>query len=103
MTLPSLSFIVWSGSRFLGVFVGAFSPISTSRRMASGRLGCSFCFSIQRSTSANGPGVNVKWIDVAFVAGRPRVLFSVREIDFAIFNLYRKSKPRGRYELPPRL
>jgi hypothetical protein len=26
MTLPSLSFIVWSGSRFLGAFVGDLQP-----------------------------------------------------------------------------
>src|SRR5712675_2114880 len=40
-------------------------------------------------------------MEVGFVAGRPRALFSVREIDFAINNLYRKSKPRGSVNFRP--
>jgi hypothetical protein len=41
-------------------FAFAFSPISTRRRMASGREGGGFCFAIQASTSANGAGASVQ-------------------------------------------
>jgi hypothetical protein len=63
--------------------------------MASGRDGCGFgCDAIQASTLARGSGASVKCIEVGLIAGRPLPLFSVRDIDRDMNNLYMKiSRP----------
>jgi hypothetical protein len=82
-------------------FPFALSPISTSRRMASERLrsrfspqsSISWVRSVARRTALTGS------TPPAFF-GRPRD-FLFTEIDFFIFSVYRKSKPRGSANFRP--
>jgi hypothetical protein len=85
-------------------FPFAFSPSSTSRRMASGREATS-CFSRQSSIADSSGSCQRMPICVPLpvVGGRPRFFFGVPLIDLFINTGYHKTKPRGRYELPPRL
>lgn len=73
----------------------ALSPISTSRRIASERLAS--CSSAQLSTSAvraSGKRTAETGSTPPFFFGRPRD-FLFTEIDFFIFLVCRKCKPRG--------
>jgi hypothetical protein len=75
----------------------AFIPISTSRRMASGRdRPGSFCFAIQASIAAKGRSSirTPTTVPVPVVTGRPR-LFALTLIDFAMKYRYRKIRLRG--------
>src|SRR5215203_2928677 len=74
------------GQNFCGHLPFAFSPSSTSRRMASDRPGSSACLSAQRSTASEslaGSLTAVTGSTPPTFFGRPRrILFA--EIDFAI-------------------
>ena len=83
-----------------------FSPSSTSRRIASGRVSSgSFCLVIQVSRVASGPSSSLTPINVPdpVVTGRPRFFFSITLIDFAMINCYHKSKPGGSVTFRPAL
>ena len=80
----------------------AFSPSSTSRRMASERCGLSSCLRRQ-------PSICFRWsscqrvptcVPFPVVTGRPRFLV-VSFIDFRMKEGYHKSKPRGSCHFRP--
>src|SRR5258706_16318260 len=74
----------------------AFSPSSTRRRMASARVGTSF-FEAHLSTPASTfSGIRAVTAGSRPVAGRPRPLFLIFDIDGFMFYEYQKNKPRGR-------
>ena len=85
----------------LAHFDFTFSPSSTSRRMASGRVRPgSFCFDIHAAMAADCSGNTRRCTDSAPVDGLPRD-FRVRVIDLPMNIMYQKSKPGGSWSFRP--
>jgi hypothetical protein len=100
---PNLNFLL-AGPFPTFHFDFAFSPSSTSWRMASGRdRSGSFCLAIHASKVASGSSSRRTPISVPLpvVTGRPRFFFWITLIDFAIIYGYHKSKPRGSANFRP--
>ena len=76
----------------------AFSPSSTSRRMASERAGVSACLAAQLATAARNSSDSLIAVTGSRpVAGRPPLLgFGSTDLDFDMFWYYHASRPRGR-------
>jgi hypothetical protein len=76
-------------------FALAFNPSSTSRRMASERLGSSCCRAAQPSIASVNAGESRSAVTGSLpVAGRPRFFFGITLFDFPIF-LYNLKSSQG--------